>query len=117
MAGPGRIQRDQSTIVTPIGGGAGAPSAANDNISVQGFGVTSQQVSVTDIISEGEIEGLVNGGSSIFFDDSPLFADGEGPTNSGVTNHATGATNSTSVTTNEAFSLVDGSNISIYLDP
>ena len=104
MAGPGRIQRDQSTIVTPIGGGAGAPSAANDNISVQGFGVTSQQVSVTDIISEGEIEGLVNAGSSIFFDDSPLFADGEGPTLSGETNHVTGATNSTSVTTNEALS-------------
>ena len=91
-----------SSIISANAGGAGTPAAANDNITVNTAGQTSQTISVTDIISEGEIEGLVSGGASVYFDNSPVFAEGEGPTNSTETNHATGVTNSTSVTTQVA---------------
>ena len=38
----------------------------NDQIRTNGDGSTEQSILITDIISEGPIAGLVNGGSSIF---------------------------------------------------
>ena len=40
-------------------------------------GSTEQVLSVTDIISEGPIGGLVLGGKSVFLNDDPIFDDKE----------------------------------------
>ena len=45
---------NQSSTVSNFGGG-GAPAVANDVVSIVGGGRTTQTVSITDIISEGEI--------------------------------------------------------------
>ena len=99
----GLMNRNQSSTVSNLGGGA-TPTLANDVVSIVGGGRTTQTVSVTDIISEGEIEGLVEGGKSIIIDGNPMFAEGEAPLNSVSGNHATGLTNTTSVTTATAIS-------------
>lgn len=57
-----------------------------------------QNVTLTEIISEGEVEGLVEGGSSIFLNDDPMFEPGEAPFTPSTSVTGTGATNSTSVT-------------------
>ena len=94
---------NQSSTVSNFGGG-GAPAVANDVVSIVGGGRTTQTVSITDIISEGEIEGLVEGGKGIIIDGNPMFAEGEAPTNSSDGNSVTGATNTTSVTSTTAVS-------------
>ena len=62
----------------------------------------SQNITITDIVSEGEIKGLVNGGGSIYFNEDSLFEDDETDYQSFDTGVnavlATGATNSTTVT-------------------
>ena len=54
-------------------------STENDRIQGLGGSRTHQNVALTDILSEGPIEGLVEGGSSIFLNGDPLFAEGEAP--------------------------------------
>ncbi len=54
------------------GGGGGDQSAQRAPV-VSGDSLTSKQFArVLDLVSEGEIEGLVNGHQSIFLDDTPL---------------------------------------------
>ena len=89
---------EQSSTVSNFGGG-GVPTVGNDVVSIVGGGRTTQIISITDIISEGEIEGLVNGGAGIVIDGNPMFAEGEAPSNSPIGNGVSGATNTTSVTT------------------
>ena len=76
---------------------------ADENVVINQVsgGVTYQSVSVTDILSEGEIGGLVKGGNSIFVDGAPLFAEEEIEVVGDNNNTVTGATNSTSVTASE----------------
>ena len=76
---------------------------ADENVVINQVsgGVTYQSVSVTDILSEGEIGGLVKGGNSIYVDGAPLFAEEEIEVVGDNTNTVTGATNSTSVTASE----------------
>ena len=49
----------------------------NDQIRTNGDGSTEQSILITDIISEGPIAGLVNGGSSIFLNNDNLMSEGE----------------------------------------
>jgi len=76
---------------------------ADENVVIDQVsgGVTYQTVSVSDILSEGEIGGLVKGGNSIYVDGAPLFAEEEVEVVGENTNTVTGATNSTSVTASE----------------
>jgi len=52
---------------------------ADENVIIDqvSAGATYQTISVTDIISEGEIEGLVEGGQSIYVNGDPLMGEGE----------------------------------------
>jgi len=52
-------------------------SSQNDSISNAVVKSTEQNISVTDIISEGPIEGLVNGGQSVFLNNDPMLAEEE----------------------------------------
>ena len=71
---------------------------AQDNILETSSSQTSQSINITDIVSEGEIKGLVNGGESIFFNEDALFNNDESNYSSGDLVNATGNTNSTTVT-------------------
>ena len=71
---------------------------SQDNILETSSSQTSQSINITDIVSEGEIKGLVNGGESIFFNEDPLFNNDESNFSSGDLINATGALNSTTVT-------------------
>lgn len=51
----------------------------NSYISGYSYGTTNQRISITDMISEGPIKGLVNGGKSIYLDNDALFEGGEVP--------------------------------------
>tara|TARA_R110002020_G_scaffold145804_1_gene320037 strand:- start:3659 stop:9244 length:5586 start_codon:yes stop_codon:yes gene_type:complete len=68
-----------------------------DSILETSPSATSQSINITDIVSEGEIKGLVNGGESIFFNEDSLFSNDETNYSSGDLITATGATNSTTV--------------------
>lgn len=70
----------------------------NNIVDQVSTGASFQDVSITDIISEGEIGGLVKGGTSIFVNGSPLFSEDEVAITGDLDNTVTGATNSTSVT-------------------
>ena len=48
------------------GGGGGTPTEAKDNLDSKQF------AKVLDLISEGEIQGLVDGAKSIFLNNTPL---------------------------------------------
>ena len=50
------------------GGGGGSPHEAKDNLDSKAF------ARVLDLIGEGEIGGLVDGGKSIFLNNTPLQA-------------------------------------------
>jgi len=76
-------------------------SPANDILTGQA-GSRFQNITLTEIISEGEIEGLVEGGSSIFLNDDPMFEPGEAPFTPTTTVTGTGVTNSTSVTLSDS---------------
>ena len=52
-------------------------SSQNDSVSNAVLSSTEQNISVTDIISEGPIEGLVNGAQSVFLNNDPLAAEEE----------------------------------------
>ena len=56
---------------------------AQDNILETPTSQTSQSINITDIVSEGEIKGLVNGGESIFFNEDSLFNNDESNFSSG----------------------------------
>ena len=47
----------------------------NSSISTFRYGMTEQIISVTDMISEGPIQGLVHGGKSIYVNNDNLFSD------------------------------------------
>ena len=68
-----------------------------DALERVGGGNTHQEIAITDIVSEGEIRGLVNGGSSIYVDDDSLFENDEATYHSASIN-ATGLANSVYVT-------------------
>jgi predicted phage tail protein len=51
------------------GGGGDSPEVQKDNLE------STQYARVIDLISEGEIEGLVGGAKGVFFDNTPLQAD------------------------------------------
>ena len=70
---------------------------AQENILETSTSQTSQSISMTDIVSEGEIKGLVNGGESIFFGEDSLFNNDEASFSSGFF-RVTGTTGSTNVT-------------------
>ena len=74
---------------------------ADENVLIDqvSTGATYQTVSVTDIISEGEIEGLVDGGNSIYVNGDPLFAEEEVGTVPPSTATASSTTTSGSLTT------------------
>ena len=74
---------------------------ADENVLIDqvSTGATYQTVSVTDIISEGEIEGLVDGGNSIYVNGDPLFAEEEVGTVPPTTATASSTTTSGSLTT------------------
>ena len=72
--------------------------SANDLIVQVGRQSTFQNVSITDVLSEGPIEGLVEGGSSIFLNDDPLFAEGEAPFIAQETITASGSSGANSIT-------------------
>ena len=76
-------------------------SVGNDILSGQD-GSRFQNITLTEIISEGEIEGLAEGGASIFLNDDPMFEPGEAPFTPSTSVTGTGATNSTSVTLSDA---------------
>ena len=46
---------------------------ANNTIGRYGYGSTTQRIFVTDLISEGPIQGLVNGAQSVFLNDDAIF--------------------------------------------
>lgn len=73
---------------------------ADENVIIDQVsgGASYQNVSVTDILSEGDIAGLVKGGNSIYVNGAPLFAEQEVEVVGDNSNTVTGATNSTSVT-------------------
>ena len=52
-------------------------SSISSSTSGYGLGSTEQTMSVTDIVSEGPIAGLVLGAKSIFLNDDALFDDQE----------------------------------------
>ena len=54
-------------------------SSQNDYIGNSVVSSTEQKIAVTDIISEGPIEGLVNGGQSVFLNNDPMFSAEEAP--------------------------------------
>ena len=57
----------QPIIIGSKKGGGGGAKEANDTLFAR------HQAAVLDVISEGEIVGLVDGASSIFFNESRLF--------------------------------------------
>lgn len=69
-------------------------------ITEQNFG-TTQTIAITDIVSEGEIKGLVNGGESILLNEDPLFTNDETEFRS-VSLLGTAAINSTTVALTES---------------
>lgn len=72
----------------------------NNSLNTIPYGTTEQVVSITDIISEGPIGGLVNGGKSIFLNNDPLFED-EDIGYSGIEGESvSGSFGSTTVTVN-----------------
>ena len=84
---------------------------SNDNDLIQSVGTprTFQNVSITDMLSEGPIEGLTEGGSSIFLNGDPLFAEGEAPfIESGTSITASGSAGSNTITTNAPTSQTKG---------
>ena len=57
----------------PIGAlGRREYSAANDALHTATNGSTEQTILITDIISEGPIAGLVEGGTSVFLNNDPI---------------------------------------------
>ena len=54
-------------------------SAQNDSVGNAVLASTEQMIAVTDILSEGPIEGLVNGGQSVFLNNDPMIAEEEAP--------------------------------------
>ena len=52
-------------------------SSNNNSINSAPFGFTEQIISVTDLISEGPIGGLVKGGDSIYLNNDPIFSEEE----------------------------------------
>ena len=54
-------------------------SSQNDYIGNSVVSSTEQKIAVTDIISEGPIEGLVNGGQSVFLNNDPMLSAEEAP--------------------------------------
>ena len=89
-------------------------SSFGNDVLAQAMGSSKDQnITVTEIISEGEIEGLAEGGSSIFVNGDPLFDIGESPFLPPVTTTASGATNTTAVTlsssTPQTYDSEDGS--------
>ena len=84
-------------------------STENDKLLLTtGGDKTFQNVSVTDILSEGEIEGFVAGGASIFLDGNPMFDESDAPVNPTADNYATGSTssNTTTITMSKTLSNV-----------
>ena len=68
----------------------------NNYLNRFNYGSNSQTISITDLISEGPIEGLVRAGKSIFLNSDPIFEDEEttyastaGETISGTANNQT----------------------------
>ena len=47
----------------------------NSSIATYRYGITEQIISITDIISEGPVQGLVHGGKSIYVNNDSLFSD------------------------------------------
>ena len=56
----------------------------NSYINRYNYGTTEQIIAVTDMLSEGPIQGLVEGGSSVFVNNDRLFADNDTGYNSKV---------------------------------
>ena len=85
-------------------------SQDNDLIQSVGTPRTFQNVSLTDLLSEGPIEGLTEGGSSVFLNGDPLFAEGEAPfIEPGTSIIASGTSGSNTITTNAPTSQIKGS--------
>lgn len=53
----------------------------NRPLSRYAYGSTNQSITITDMISEGPIKGLVNGGQSIYLNDDAFFSGGSSPYN------------------------------------
>ena len=83
-------------------------SSENDLISQATTPRTYQNVNITDIISEGPIEGLVEGGSSIFLNGDPLFGEGEAPFVPSVTLKASGTSGQNTISLNAPTSQTKG---------
>ena len=83
-------------------------STENDRIQGLGGSRTHQNVALTDIISEGPIEGLVEGGSSIFLNGDPLFAEGEAPFIPLDSVTASGSSGANTITLNSSTSQTKG---------
>lgn len=73
----------------------------NNALNNVAYGTTEQVVSITDIISEGPIGGLVQGGKSIYLDNDPIFDDEDTGYSSISGESVSGTASSTSVTINE----------------
>ena len=83
------------------GGRAGQAIDFSDSIGVS-LGATEQVLSITDIISEGPIGGLVLGGKSVFLNDDPIFDDNEVGFTSTAGMRIAGLANSTEVIINSS---------------
>ena len=59
----------------PHANGNSTFAATQANRRAAGVGYKQQVVGITDIISEGPIKGLVNGGKSVFVNNDPLLSD------------------------------------------
>ena len=49
----------------------------NSYINRYNYGTTEQIIAVTDMLSEGPIQGLVEGGASVFVNNDKLFSDND----------------------------------------